>query len=283
LLVFAASILPLAAAITRLKPHNVGSASWPPLGSVLLAALAFNLTFFWQELGLAIPKALTPGLSAVLYHNDHEWTGSSPRTELLQGTGAMATLASGLFFTAMLARGRWRSATWEVFMFWMAFQGLFQSLSQFAIGAVVPGNDVGRALGYLGLGAFAHAAVLVATLAAFALAGRVLAVLIPADRALRSVWGTRGCAKALIASGAALVLLSIPFRIPRNAVEVIVIPAIVTLMGVAWLLLGMTFVPPEDKKREAGSPSVAIPVAMLVALLLFFQCVLRSGIRLHRL
>jgi hypothetical protein len=44
------------------------------MASLLLCALAFNLTFFWQELWLVIPKALTPGPHPVLYHNDHGWT-----------------------------------------------------------------------------------------------------------------------------------------------------------------------------------------------------------------
>jgi hypothetical protein len=32
------------------------------IGSTLLYTLAFNLTFFIQELFLVVPKALTPGL-----------------------------------------------------------------------------------------------------------------------------------------------------------------------------------------------------------------------------
>src|SRR6185312_6064139 len=106
----------------------------PSAPSILQCALAFNLTFFWQELWLVIPKALTPGLHPVLFHNNHDWTGASRWTELLQGTGALATLASGLAFSGALALGKRASPGWRLFFFWMAFQGLFQALSQLAIG-----------------------------------------------------------------------------------------------------------------------------------------------------
>src|SRR5262245_15805300 len=46
--------------------------------SALTYALAFNLVFFLQELALVVPKALTPGLTATLYHNNHNWEGENP-------------------------------------------------------------------------------------------------------------------------------------------------------------------------------------------------------------
>src|SRR5262245_10284542 len=60
------------------------------LTSALACTLAFNLTFFIQELFLVVPKALTPGLSPTLFHNNHTWTGTHPLAELFQGTGALA-------------------------------------------------------------------------------------------------------------------------------------------------------------------------------------------------
>ena len=82
---------------------------------------------------------------------------------------------------------------------------------------------------------------------------------------------------ALCATGAAVVALSVPFRVPRNLVEVLMVPAIVNLIGVAWLLLGATFVTRLVSKDDLRAPTVAIPVAMLIALLVFFQAVLRGG------
>src|SRR6185436_9530001 len=124
LLMLAAGVAPLAAGLLLLKP--AAGLMRPALraSSVVLCALAFNLTFIWQELWLVIPKALTPGLHPVLYHNDHDWTGAAPVAELLQGTGALATLASGLAFAGGLVVARGASAAWRVFLFWMAVQGL---------------------------------------------------------------------------------------------------------------------------------------------------------------
>ena len=65
------------------------------LASTLAFVLAFNLQFFFQELFLVVPKALTPGLEPTLFHNNHAWTGDRPVAELFQGTGALATLIAG--------------------------------------------------------------------------------------------------------------------------------------------------------------------------------------------
>ena len=55
------------------------------LSSLFCSTLAFNLTFFLQELFLVIPKALVPGVHATLYHNNHGWTGDAAILPLLQG------------------------------------------------------------------------------------------------------------------------------------------------------------------------------------------------------
>jgi hypothetical protein len=52
------------------------------INSALLYALAFNLTFFIQELFLVLPKALTPGLRPTLFHNNHSWEGENPLANL---------------------------------------------------------------------------------------------------------------------------------------------------------------------------------------------------------
>src|ERR1700749_3127303 len=136
------------------------------LASLLFCVLAFNLTFFLQELFLVIPKALLPGVHATLYHNNHDWTGNDPRVELLQGTGAIADLAVGLLFSWLLAHVRQRSITARLFLFWMAFQGLYQFLSQMVLGTILPQNDVGRALTYLGFSSGAKLATGLLALAA---------------------------------------------------------------------------------------------------------------------
>src|SRR5581483_5666840 len=105
-------------------PDHNNSFGWR-LGasSALFCTLAFNLTFFLQELFLVIPKALTPGLHPTLFHNNHSWTGNNPAVGLLQGTGALADLASGVVFAVLLAGSTDGRATLRLFLFWMAYHG----------------------------------------------------------------------------------------------------------------------------------------------------------------
>src|SRR6202020_3195568 len=92
--------------------------------SALLYALAFNLVFFIQELFLVLPKALTPGLRPTLFHNNHRWEGENPLVGLLQGTGALAILITGLICAFLLKRRVGRSSAARLFLVWMIFNGL---------------------------------------------------------------------------------------------------------------------------------------------------------------
>lgn len=277
LLIAAAGVLPFLVGWTRLAPAARGASPWPPIGSVLACTLAFNLSFFWQELWLVVPKALTPGLSPVLFHNDHDWTGSAPDVELLQGTGALATLAGGLVSLVLLCAVRRWSVTGRVFLWWLAFQGLFQSLTQFAIGSLLPRNDVGRALSYLGVEGAARMGVLGASLLAMAGAGIGLAACAPPGLAAPQASGTRTVALALLATAIACVLLCVPFREPRNAIEVVLIPAVVNLIAVGWVVFGAGVV--RRRERAWERPGVRWPLLALIALLVVFQVVLRPGVR----
>ena len=80
-------LLPWMAALAlRLRARGaeifVGRMGWQPIVHSMLAfVLAFNLTFFIQELFLVLPKSMAPGLTATLFHNNHDWTGSNPIAE----------------------------------------------------------------------------------------------------------------------------------------------------------------------------------------------------------
>lgn len=275
-LMLAIAVAPLIAGILLLKPASatISRSFRATATSALLCALAFNLTFFWQELWLALPKALVPGLHPILYHNDHNWRGTAPIAELLQGSGAIATLTSGLFF--LMLAGWWSSTTWCAFCFWMAFQGLFQALTQLAIGTILPGNDVGRALAYLQFGAAARMALLALAVAATAAAGVALARIAPAQ-ADADGYDRRFAAWALIIVVAAIPPI-IPFRLPRNPIEVALIPLIVNLTGAAWLVLGSALTRRTDVAAATPSAGPTGPALALVLLLAFFQLVLRPGI-----
>ena len=272
----AAGLAPLVTGLALLQPSKPGT--YPPFdwSSVLLCALAFNLTFFWQELWLVLPKAMMPQLHPVLYHNNHDWTGVSPHVELLQASGAVATLTSGLAFCAILVGARLRSAGWRLFVFWMAVQGTYQALSQLAIGSFVPGNDVGRALGYLELTATFRTLVLVMAILGMALAGGWLARRYPGRD--QESGSTRRLAWSTLMVLLIAVAVVIPFRVPRNIVEVVLIPLIVHLLAAGWLILGMAVVKPQAAALRSRPASIAGPLLALGAVLLFFQLVLRPGI-----
>lgn len=277
LIVVLTGVAPFLAALARLRPTPAGVSAWPTAGAVLLCTLAFNLTFFWQELWLVLPKAMTPGLHPVLFHNDHDWTGTSPLVDLLQGTGAIATLASGLAALAALCLTRRGTPTWRLFLFWMAFQGLYQSGSQVLIGAFFAHNDVGRALHWLGLGQVARLLLAGVAMALLLAAGRTLAQWLPAGLLAPRARGTRATAWALFACAAGCTLLSVPFREPRDAIEVVLIPAIVNLLGAASVACGAV-VPWGEPPGADARPGVAWPLAVLLVLLALFQGVLRPGV-----
>jgi len=269
-LVAAIGLLPLVIGVARLDGGGPRIDARGFVASVLLCALAFSLTFLVQELGLVLPKALVPGLDPILYHNDHDWSGDAPVAELLQGGGAVATLLSGLLFLWLAGRIAPTRPTWRLFAFWMAFQGLFQSLSQWAVGSWLPGNDVGRALAYLGAGSPEKGPLFMSAVSAMFAAGLLLARRYPAAKAGRNtLW-------QLLATLALATILVIPFRVPREPVEVVLIPLVVHIIGLGWLTIGLGF------RREArplpAAPTIAGPLAALVALLAIFQLVLRPGI-----
>lgn len=270
-LVAALGLAPIILGIALLKPAaRPGSATFD-LGAAMLCALAFNLTFFWQELWLVIPKALTPGLHPVLFHNNHDWTGDAPNVDLLQGAGALATLVSGLAACCVLTFARRLSPTWRTFAFWMAFQGLFQSMSQLAIGTLLPGNDVGRALGYLQVQPPMKWALLAVAAAVMAATGAWLARVGEASRERAFGWGVL----MIVAASLALV---VPFRLPRNLIEVLLIPTVVEVMGAGWLILGAAMVGRAGGPVNAARPSAIGPAIALGLLLLIFQLVLRPGV-----
>ena len=275
-LVLSIGLLPLAVGLMILKPTDERTQVRATLGSILLCALAFNLTFLWQELWLVIPKALTPGLHPVLYHNDHEWSGNAPVAELLQGSGAVATLISGLLFCVGLKLASRPSATVRLFLFWMAFEGIFQALTQLAIGTLLPGNDVGRALAYLQVSVPMRWAILALTIAAMGVAGIWLARAYPTN--LEPKPASRKFGASLLLTAMVAVLFIVPFRVPRNFAEVALIPLIVNFVGIGWVALGAGLLPRQDRWPEPARPGVAGPSAALIATLLLFQLVLRPGV-----
>ena len=250
--------------------------------SALLYTLAFNLTFFLQELFLVLPKALTPGLHPILFHNNHTWSGDSPRVALLQGAGALAILVSGVVCAVLARRGAFRSRTAQLFLVWMAYCGLFESLPQVVVGAVVPQNDVGMALRYLGLGAPARTAAAMAALmlmpaAAWQLTADFLGLATAPGQTASGRARLGFIFQVVTVPALAGIALIVPYRVPRESIEVLAVPAVVSVLGTVWIQVcawRRLPQPPHAGARE----SLRWPLAAAVALLLLFQVILRRGI-----
>lgn len=257
----------------------VGRMGWRPIiHSTLAFVVAFNLTFFIQELFLVLPKATVPGLHPTLFHNNHEWVGTAPIAELYQGTGALAILASGLIF-AIIAAFRQRPS---FFVLWMAFNGLFQSLPQFIVGAIHGGQDVGRAYDYLGLGPAGETMVALTALAAMPVAGIWLG-----RQFLSAAWDQRQLGSYCCRFGFLLRMAGLPalaalpliilYRVPREAIEVLAPPVLVPLFGYGWTQIAAFR--PGGARARGSHPTAIVPLLIAAIILLaFFQLVLRQGI-----
>ena len=247
--------------------------------STLAFALAFNLTFFIQELFLVIPKALTPGLEPILFHNNHTWRGHHPIENLLQGSGALATVISGGLFSYWLVRHPPAGQVTRLLMFWMAVLGFLAALPQVVIGSVIAQNDVGRALNYLG---FTPAAKALASAAAMVAMAAVCWRLAPYLLSVIADPGTpRGRALAMFSLGVLPCVLAvpviIPFRIPNAPIEVLLPPGLDALVAAVCLQTAAFRVLPA--RLPAARPQS--PVGLLIALaglFAIFHLVMRPGI-----
>jgi hypothetical protein len=255
--------------------------------SGLLYVLAFNLTFFIQELFLVLPKALTPGLRPTLFHNNHSWEGEHPLASLFQGTGALAIFLTGVACALLLRRGVGRSAAARLFLIWMAYNGFLQALPQVVIGAVNPQNDVGMAMDYLRLSAPAKTAAALAALAGIPPIALWLtrAVLSLADEPAR-IASARARARFIFQVATLPALLAIPlilpFRVPRESMEVVMPPVVVTVIGIAWMQAGARRITGVETGGNSGVSSVAVPLGAVLALLFVFQVLLRPGVPFFR-
>jgi hypothetical protein len=255
------------------------------LASALLYTLAFNVTFFIQELFLVLPKALTPGLKPTLSHNNHSWEGDNPLAFLLQGTGALAIFLCGIACALLLRRATGR-LTLRLFLIWMTYNGFLQSLPQVVIGAVEPQNDVGMVMNYLHWGPTAKTAAAFVALAAIPLVGlsliRPLLTLAQTPSQIADARArTRFIFQVATLPALTAIPLIVPFRVPRNWTEVAMVPLIVTLIGVTWIQAGAWRVHAVKPKRSLGAPSIAYPLAAVLLLLLVFQFLLRPGVRFY--
>ena len=274
---------------SRRSVHNPKMTRWHwklASASTLIYTLAFNLIFFTQELFLVLPKAFTPGLRPTLFHNNHSWDGDSPLVKLLQGTGALATFVTASVCAMLLKRGWGRTSTSRLFLIWLAYNGFFQSLPQVIIGAFIPANDVGMAMDYFGLSTTAKTtAAIVAGIAMPLIAVALTRPLLSLAEATSEI-GSGGARSGFIFRTATLpavaaVALIIPFRVPRNWIEVVMVPVVVTCIGIIWMQSGAWLIRNVSASGDSRNMSVVRLAGAVVVLLLVFQLVLRPGIHFY--
>ncbi|HET7843478.1 MAG TPA: hypothetical protein VFL14_04965 [Xanthomonadales bacterium] len=266
--------------LARVPGARAAPVSWRSVfASMLWFVVAFDVVFLVQELFLVVPKALTPGLVATLFHNNHSWTGTDPRAALFQGTGALATLVLGLACALALRAPARRTGT-RLLLGWIAYCGALMALPQVVIGAQHEGNDVGMAFAYLGLAPPVKLALAVLVLLAIpplaAWLARAFLALAPDARdargRLRALW-------RLVALPALLAQpIVVAFRVPRDWQEVVLLPLIVVACGVPWMLAAGAASPLPIGDRRPEPPSVAVPAVLALLLLAVFQLVLRHGV-----
>ncbi len=298
ILILAASVLTIVAAplalgvagaVSARRTQGVPAAiagNWrSTAASTLLYVLAFNLTFFIQELFLVLPKALTPGLRPILYHNNHSWDGTNPLAGLFQGTGALATLSVGLLCLWLLRRPQERSNGSRLFLYWMAYCGCFMALPQVVVGSLSQGSDVGMAMNYLHFGETARSAgglLALGLMPVIALQLRRPALELTCVREHIEGPGsrTRFVFRVITLPALLATALVIPFRVPRELLEVLVVPLLVLLAGVPWIQAGAWRVR-EVRANGTCIPPLAYLFTAVAGLLLLFQLVLRPGIRFY--
>jgi hypothetical protein len=256
---------------------------WLAVHSTLLYTIAFNLVFFIQELFLVLPKAFTPGLKPTLYHNNHNWTGDHPLENLFQGTGVAAILLTGLACAWLMRRHVGATPTWRVFWIWMAYNGLFMGLPQLATNLLSPGSDVSRAMTYLDMGFAARTITAFAALAAMVIAGlwftRPFLELAERDGQVATAGRRSGFIFNVVTLPALIaILLIVPFRVPRETLEVLLPPIAVAFAGVGWIQASAWQVTDARAALPPGRRALVGPFLVALALLAIFQIVLRPGV-----
>jgi len=252
------------------------------INSAVLYALAFNIIFFLQELFLVLGKNAL-GLKSFLYHNNHTWEGEHPMTSLMQGSGALAIFLIGLICLVIFRLMTNSQSIWKLFVLWLSFHGLVQSLPQVAIAYMDPNTDVGEALvGYLKLSQPILIILAITSIIAIPLINiwfsKKLLELVSDDVDLNNPKAKFKYIR-FVAVSAAFVgsILIIPFRIPP--ISQAITPFIVFLVSIPWIWSSAAVA--KVIKHTSNRINVKIywaPIIFLILIFIFFRLVLAPGV-----
>jgi hypothetical protein len=252
------------------------------INSAVLYALAFNLIFFLQELFLVLGKKAL-GLNAFLYHNNHTWEGEHPMVSLMQASGALGIFLVGLICLAFFRFTQNFKSIGRLFVLWLAFQGLIQSIPQVMVAYLDSNTDVGEALvGYLKLSQPMLIILAITSITATILISiwfsRLLLEFVSNDVYLNNPKAKFKYIR-FIAVGAALIgsILIVPFRIPP--ISQAITPFIVFVFSVPWTWVAAAVSKPMRRTSNGISEKIYwSPVLFLVLILIFFRSVLAPGV-----
>ena len=125
--------------------------------ATLIYVLGLNLSFFAQEIGLFVSKALL-GIEVTLYHNSHDWLGDHPDLALWQGAGMIGLGVAGVLGLLVARRSRTGFFSADT-GWWTAFHSFVALALNVAFGVVDRGTESGESLAALGLIGWPAAAV----------------------------------------------------------------------------------------------------------------------------
>lgn len=74
------------------------------------------------------------------------------------------------------------------------------------------------------------------------------------------------------------IALLVPFRMPRDPIEVVAVPLVVHLFGVGWIAVGAAVSRSRSPAGAIDRPGLAVPAGSLVILLAVFHFILARGI-----
>ena len=253
------------------------------INSAVIYALAFNLIFFIQEVFLVIGKKVL-GLESYLYHNNHTWSGQHPDELLMQGAGALGIFILGLLCSILFNYLKHVGSQIRLFILWMGFHGIIQSLPQIVVAYLEPKTDVGQALvDYLQLSELVLIILAIAAILSIPAycywIGRQLLGFVSSEEYISNP-RFRSIFIKYIGVGAALLgtLLIIPFRLPP--LTQVISPILVMLISIPWVwVLASIHKEVESMTSTTLNDKVLwTPVILLILLLIFFQGVLSKGV-----
>ena len=269
----------------RSQPRSYGSekqSSWRLIiNSAVLYALSYNIIYFIQELFLALGKQWI-GLTAYLYHNNHNWEGSDPRDQLMQGSGALAIFILGIILLYLYWRMRDSRSWWTLFVLWLTHQALIQSLPQLSTAPMDPGSDTGQAMVYLDMPWAVNIILAAASILAiiglsylfsryFLRLGREGQVIDHPFKRFRMVW------QAAVLPAILGTILLFPYRIPPvdryTMTYMLLLISVPSVFAFAWV--GRA---PGPVGNQSSDKVLIVPIVLSVLVLLFFQLVLRPGV-----